>query len=203
MPRNDSSDRLERTGYLDSGQVHWGDTEALSVDDEHRRCWKDCDSDDDSSTQCLLDQRCLSAKEKSLAPTMGHPFYTNNASAATKKLVGYPQSSLDSRRPRSHPLQRTSFKQLFSIAHEFGRAQAESIFVNPLRRLAEFFSSMPLVVIIDEFQPADSSIRRKFTTIFKNCRVLILSRPEDDILWAIHANVETEHHDLTTQVRVA
>ena len=49
MSRNDSSDRLERTGYLDSGKVHWGDTKALSVDDEHLRCWKDCDSDDDSS----------------------------------------------------------------------------------------------------------------------------------------------------------
>jgi hypothetical protein len=84
------------------------------------------------------------------------------------------------------------------------------MFVNPLRQLAENSPFLRLVVVIDgvdEFQPADGvhlwevydTLATLSTGLPKNVRVLILSRPEDVILRAIHDKTQTEHYDLTTQ----
>jgi hypothetical protein len=171
-----------------------------------------------TTAQCLLDQRPLSAKEDEKldlgdeAPILYAQYFCNhkNNSSNIHNLFPTLAFQLAEQSPAAAHIIQTAFLAQRSIVHEFSRAQAESIFVNPLRQLAEISASLPLVVIIDgvdEFRPANGvhsagvydTLCAVFSDLPKNVRVLILSRPEDDILRAIHSKIDAEHHDLTTQ----
>jgi hypothetical protein len=171
-----------------------------------------------TTARCLLDQRRLSAKEDEKldpseeAPILYAQYFCNHKNNSSNIHSLFPTLALQlaEQSPAAAHIIQTALLDQPSVAHEFSHAQAESIFVNPLLQLAELSSPLPLVVIIDgvdEFHPADGvylpevydTLCAMSSGLPKNVRVLILSRPEDDILRAIHANNETGHHDLTTQ----
>jgi hypothetical protein len=167
-----------------------------------------------STVQCLLDRQPLSSGQSNrvlsmeCAPILYGQYFCNVKLDTSNHHCLFPTLAFqiaETSPAAAHIIDDALNKQA-SLGDEFSLQQAKEIFLKPLCHLAKASPGITLVIVIDgvdEFEP--SSIYREVTSVLSrvaaelstNARLLMLSRPEDQITKHISSHIT--RHDLATE----
>jgi hypothetical protein len=167
-----------------------------------------------STIECLLDRQPLSSDRIKMvvsvedAPILYGQYFCNAKLDTSKHHSLFPTLALQiaETSPAAALIIDTALNKQPSLGNEFSLQQAKEIFLRPICHLAKVSPSITLVVVIDgvdEFQA--SSVYREVTSVLghvaaelpTNARLLIFSRPEDQIIRNISSHIR--RHDLATE----
>jgi hypothetical protein len=170
-----------------------------------------------STIQCLLDQRPLSSKKSNQimsadeVPVLYGQYFCNVTLDTRNHQCLFPTLAMQiaETSPAAAHIIETAVNRQSTLAHRFSLEQAEEIFLKPLCHLAKAAPSITLVIVIDgvdefESKPGETVYQDVTSVLGKvaaklptNVRLLILSRPEVDIIE--HISSSTRQHDLPTE----